>query len=175
MKLENDDLMQKIDCLFERIKREAILYNRNDELEIFLEKYEFETTNSRKVFYENAKILIIGLGGNSIKSKDINGIFKNARLKDRFDIVHYEEATNYDIRKLEHTNVYSDVFIGAVPHKMKGMGDESSALLKLEKGSEDIYPKIHVLRKENGEYGITKRSLNEAIANSVLYEYVSNL
>lgn len=176
MNLEYDDLMDILDDLFDKIKREAILQNRTGDIEIFFEKYGIEQfKKSKLVFNENAKILIIGLNNGSIKSKDINGIFKTARLLNRFDVISYDEATNFDIRKLENSSAYSDVFIGTVPHSIKGMGDSSSAILTLQKGSEVIYPKIHVLRKENGELGITKSNLKEAIINSALYKFISNI
>lgn len=174
MQLEYDMLMDMLDGLFERIKREAIMENRIGNIETFKMKYELETEKARNIsFNEKSKILIIGLSNGSIKKKDIDGIFKAASIPGQFEVVAYEEATNFDLRLLEYSTKYSDIFIGAMPHSVKGMGDESSGLKKLKDGSEVIYPKVHILRKENKELGINKTNLKTAIQKSTLFELVN--
>ncbi|TDL94177.1 hypothetical protein ERX27_09885 [Macrococcus brunensis] len=169
MQLAADRLMEMLEELFERIKLEAIMENRTGNIETFKVKYDLgETQEAAYSFNEKSKILIIGVNTASIKAKDIQGIFKAASIPEQFEIISYDEAKNFNLKKLEYTTAYSDIFIGTVPHSMKGMGDMSSGLLKLEEGSEVIYPKLHVLRKENKELGINKTNLKQAIQKSAL-------
>ena len=98
-----------------------------------------------------------------------NGIFKKASLKDRYEIVEYDDLTNFDISTLENSTQYTDVFIGAVPHKMRGIGDTDNPVQTIMDGSETIYPKIHKLMTSSG-LKITKTNLTDAIASSVIFD-----
>ena len=45
-----------------------------------------------------------------LKAKDINGYLK-AKLKDRYEIVEYDDLTNFDISTLENSTQYTDVLL----------------------------------------------------------------
>ncbi|WP_330995178.1 hypothetical protein [Staphylococcus pseudintermedius] len=77
--------------------------------------------------------------------------------------------TNFDVSILENSTQYTDVFIGAAPHKMKGIGDTDNSVQKLLEGSEGLYPKIHKLMTGK-QLKITKTNLMDAITNSVLFK-----
>lgn len=64
--------------------------------------------------------------------------------------------TNFDVSILENSMQYTDVFIGPVLHKMKGIGDTDNPVQKLLEGSETLYPKTHKLMSGN-ELKITKK------------------
>ncbi|WJP97399.1 hypothetical protein [Macrococcus bovicus] len=171
MQMDYDMLMDMLEELFERIKQEAIMENRTGNIETFKVKYGIKSEEKRAFsFNEKAKILIIGLNNATIKAKDLDGIFKAASIPGQFEVISYDEATNFDLRVLEYTTAYSDIFIGTVPHSMKGMEGSSSGLKKLEDGSEHIYPKVHIMRKGNQELGINKTNLKTAIQQSALME-----
>lgn len=169
-KLSIEELNDFLEELFDRLKQEARLYNQQSEFDTFLERYQFEKSDSTQghLYSDNAKILILGVRNGGLKSKDINGIFKKARLKDRYEIVEYDDLTNFDISILENSTQYTDVFIGAVPHKMRGIGDTNNPVQTLIDGSETIYPKIHKLMT-GSELKITKKNLTDAIAQSTLF------
>ncbi|PTK41346.1 hypothetical protein [Staphylococcus haemolyticus] len=168
-KLSIEELNDFLEELFDRLKQEARLYNQQSEFDTFLERYQFEKSDSTQghLYSDNAKILILGVRNGGLKSKDINGIFKKARLKDRYEIVEYDDLTNFDISTLENSTQYTDVFIGAVPHKMRGIGDTNNPVQTLIDGSETIYPKIHKLMT-GSELKITKKNLTDAIVQSIL-------
>lgn len=166
-KLSIEELNDFLEELFDRLKQEARLYNQQSEFDTFLERYQFEKSYSTQghLYSDNAKVLILGVRNGGLKAKDINGIFKKAKLKDRYEIVEYDDLTNFDISTLENSTQYTDVFIGAVPHKMRGIGDTDNPVQTLIDGSEAIYPKIHKLMA-GSELKITKKNLTDAIANS---------
>lgn len=171
-KLSIEELNDFLEELFDRLKQEARLYNQQSEFDTFLERYQFEKSDSTQgyLYSDNAKILILGVRNGGLKSKDINGIFKKARLKDRYEIVEYDDLTNFDISTLENSTQYTDVFIGAVPHKMRGIGDTNNPVQTLIDGSETIYPKIHKLIT-GSELKITKKNLTDAIASSAMFDF----
>ena len=156
-KLSIEELNDFLEELFERLKQEARLYNQQSEFDTFLERYQFEKNDSNQGHLYNDK------------AKDINGIFKKASLKDRYEIVEYDDLTNFDISTLENSTQYTDVFIGAVPHKMRGIGDTDNPVQTIMDGSETIYPKIHKLMTSSG-LKITKTNLTDAIASSVIFD-----
>ncbi|OJT32868.1 hypothetical protein [Staphylococcus ureilyticus] len=168
-KLSIEELNQFLDDLFDKLKEEAKFYNYQGEFNIFLSRYQFEKSDKYKdnLYSDNAKVLILGVRNGGMKSKDINGIFKKAGLRDKYKIIEYDDMTNFDVSILENSTQYTDVFIGAVPHKMKGIGDTDNPVQTLLEGSEALYPKIHKLMSGN-ELKITKTNLINAIADSIL-------
>ena len=64
--------------MFDRLKQEARLYNQQSEIDTFLERYQFEKSDSTQghLYSDNAKVLILGVRNGGLKAKDINGIFK---------------------------------------------------------------------------------------------------
>ncbi|WP_214268898.1 hypothetical protein [Staphylococcus pseudoxylosus] len=170
-KLSIEELNEFLDDLFDRLKNEAKLYNSQSEFDIFLARYQFQKNDDYKgnLYNDNAKILILGVRNGGLKSKDINGIFKKAGLKDKYKIIEYDDMTNFDVSILENSTQYTDVFIGAIPHKMKGIGDTDNPVQKLLEGSEGLYPKIHKLMTGK-QLKITKTNLMDAITNSVLFK-----
>ncbi|MES5937000.1 MULTISPECIES: hypothetical protein [Staphylococcaceae] len=170
-KLSIEELNEFLDDLFDRLKNEAKLYNSQSEFDIFLARYQFQKNDDYKgnLYNDNAKILILGVRNGGLKSKDINGIFKKAGLKDKYKIIEYDDMTNFDVSILENSTQYTDVFIGSAPHKMKGIGDTDNPVQKLLEGSEGLYPKIHKLMTGK-QLKITKTNLMDAITNSVLFK-----
>jgi len=171
-KLSIEELNDFLEELFDRLKQEARLYNQQSEFDTFLERYQLEKSDSIQghLYSDNAKVLILGVRNEGLKAKDINGIFKKAKLKDRYEIVEYDDLTNFDISTLENSTQYTDVFIGAVPHKMRGIGDTDNPVQTLIDGSEANYPKIHKLMA-GSELKITKKNLTDAIASSAMFDF----
>lgn len=105
--------------------------------------------------YNDKKILVIGAA--KLKEKDIKGIANSMGLnKDRFECcLDYEDAKNYNYRKLQYNPNYSVVMIGAIPHSSKGKGYSSSAITEMEHN--EGYPKI--VRLGTNQLKITKSDL----------------
>jgi len=157
-KLSIEELNEFLDDLFDKLKEEAKFYNYQGEFDTFLSRYQFEKNDNYKanLYNDNAKVLILGVRTGGLKSKDINGLFKKAGLRDKYKIIEYDDMTNFDVSILENSIQYTDVFIGPVPHKMKDIGDTDNPVQKLLEGSETLYPKTHKLMSGT-EIKITKK------------------
>ena len=118
---------------------------------------------------KDAKIVMLG-GDHGVKKKDIDEIFKKLGLPaNSYLHVPYDEITNHDIGKYTNSYIYSDVFIGATPHKAKNIGNSSSVLSYLLKNKE-AFPKITIFENEVGSLlQFTKSNLEKNIMNSDLY------
>lgn len=173
MSLTYEELEEMLEDLFETIRNEALRLNRAGDINLFKSKYNIQSAHSETPFEENAKILIIGVESGTMKNKDIAGIFKQYGLSGRYDVVSYKDATNYDISILENNTKYSDIFIGPVPHSMKGMGNKSSGLDKLINDTEGRYPYVIRLRNKAKELHLSKESLKTALSESKLLQYIS--
>src|SRR5699024_1732031 len=103
----------------------------------------------------------------SIKYKYIIRKLKKYLLINKYKIIEYDDMTNFDVSILENSTQYTDIFIGAAPHKMKGIGNTGNPIQKLLDGSETLYPKTQKLMSGN-ELKITKTNLMNAIADSIL-------
>ena len=98
-KLSIEELNEFLDDLFDKLKEEAKFYNYQGEFDTFLSRYQFEKNDNYKdnLYNDNAKVLILGVRNGGLKSKDINGIFKKAGLKDKYKIIEYDDMTNFDV------------------------------------------------------------------------------
>ena len=111
-KLSIEELNQFLDDLFDKLKEEAKFYNYQGEFNIFLSRYQFEKSDKYKdnLYSDNAKVLILGVRNGGMKSKDINGIFKKAGLRDKYKIIEYDDMTNFDVSILENSiNLFSKI------------------------------------------------------------------
>ena len=155
----------KLTELLDLVKLLADFYDKLGELENFLS----HATSNVKSFVSGSelakkkKILILGVCNNGVKIKDILGICKKYGWADNVDLVEYNEVTNFNVRQLEYTDVYSHILIGATPHMAKGIG-EASSLLQYLRENKEKFPRVHILRKENGTLGITKTSLHKVFS-----------
>lgn len=173
-KLDYQDLRNYLDTLFDKLEKEAKLFNNTGDLNLFKNKYKFVDSDSKQVVVnDNAQILILGLTSNGIKSKDIEGIFKKHKLSDSYECINYDSLTNFDFSTLEYSSKYSDIFVGPIPHKVRGIKSDNPLNVLID-NSEKIYPKIHVLKSTSHTLKITKENLKEAIVNSTKLSLLYN-
>lgn len=114
------------------------------------------------------KILL--MGALSMKEKDMKGCFKTCGISEsRIEYVEYDDVTNYDISHLDNSIEYRLILIGPVPHKAKGMGDESSVIVSLENN-----PNVTKVRKlySGNQLKITKQSLKDALTEEIEIGYL---
>ena len=169
--LEIEDLEKLIDSIVDKVTEEITFANRCGEKELnkVLEKYGFSTPTKESYSYidlSTSKILVVGQM--NLKAKDIIGMCKNLHIDpERLDYVSYDYATNYDFAKLKYSNRYSDVIFGSVPHKGKGIGDNSSIITMIENNQED-YPKL-IKAMDSNSLKFTKTSFKEALQNTRIY------
>lgn len=109
------------------------------------------------------KVLV--LGDLSIKYPILEGCFKSYGIdKKRIEHISFEKIKNYDIRKLEYSDIYRLILVGPVPHSAKGMGDESSLIISLEKN-----PNITKVKRlmVGDELKISRESLKKSLEEEI--------
>lgn len=164
----NSELEEAIRCQKELESKLRYFSSERGRALSHFDESEYELGVARYCFREDARILI--LGGEGIKDKEIRGILKDLGLStDAYRLIRYDEVTNFDISKCRNTVEYSDIFVGVIPHKSKGIGDSSSLLQFLEE-NKSSYPKLSVFRDPNGGLAkISKTKFREYVRNSDLY------
>lgn len=121
------DLAEILEKVYGKISKEITDAYYNDEINYILEKYDLKDEISYSYYdFNNAKILVIG---NSMISKDVMvsiakkyGIKEN-RLEFELD---YDRLHNYNFGNLKNNMSYSDILVGPLPHKVKGIENYSS-------------------------------------------------
>ena len=89
---------------------------------------------------------------------------KESRLEFELD---YNRLHNYNFKNLRNNMLYSDVLVGPLPHKVKGIENYSSFLAMAEANPEE-FPKIIRLEGTN-ELKITKQSFLDGLLKTRLY------
>ena len=165
MSLEYNELEPIIEKICEKIRTEICNANRLDMLDMVLEKYGEESIllpygRQRK----GDKVLV--LGDLSIKKEDIANLLRRFKLDEKsFEFIDYDEITNFNFSKLIGNCRYADIFVGPVPHKASGIGNHSSVINYL-KSTNEIPAKISVLKDNNDDLKITKKTFRKALEES---------
>lgn len=109
---------------------------------------------------KNGKVLLLGVP--PAMRKSVPGIAKKLGLEaKRFEMVEYEDVTNYPFRNLQYVPTYAVILAGAVPHKACDIEGDSGILAHLENHRER-YPQV-VRLEAGGELKVTKTNLREAL------------
>ena len=83
--------------------------------------------------------------------------------QNRIEFVEYTSNFNYE--SLRYTDKYSDIFVGPIPHKGVGIGDESSFLAAVANNPAE-YPKVHRMTDSNGTLKISLNSFMKCLEES---------
>ena len=165
---------EELEEIIDKFREELLLANRigQEELEKFLNKHNVEVNKKEESYsycdIKNAQILIIGQV--NIKSKDIDGICKSLGINpNRLDYIPYEEATNYPFDNLRYSNRYSDIIVGATPHKGGGIGNNSSIIGFLESNPLE-FPNVIKAYNSSGELDLNKTSLKSTLIKTNYYK-----
>jgi hypothetical protein len=165
------ELEALLERVYDKLTEEIIYANRTHQLESLLEKYNLSDVTSKERYIELNRAKILLVGDLKVKMSTIYQILKEYDLnQDHIEHVSYEDSQTYPWHKLKNSMVYTDVFIGPIPHKVTGIANYSSLLAMIESQPED-YPKLHRLESGN-ELKITKSNFTEALSNSELLKIV---
>ena len=169
-----DQLEELAEKITSKIINELRIANMQGEADTILKKYGFATEVDNSYPYidiRNSKILVIGtpqIGINHLKL----AAKKNRVTEKHIEFVDdYEKLTNFDSSILKNSPVYSDVLVGPMPHKIKGI-DGYNSLTAMIRANEEDYPKLTELRV-NGELKITKTSFEQGLQNTKYYAEVN--
>jgi hypothetical protein len=165
----NKELISIIDDVTSIISKKIYNSNAQGVLEDYLESIDLKhviekTEHYNYVIPNRSKIMILAYQLN----KDILTLEAKKQGFDpkRFDFVEFH--TGFDIRNLEYSQIYTDILIGPIPHKMINLGSETSLIAAIENHPEK-YPKLHKLSNSSGELKVTKNAFVETLYKTVFF------
>ena len=165
--LDFDEIQEVIDKFTEML----ILANRMGNVSDILDKFNIDFQQYAACDYNSAKILVIGYS--NVNVVDLKRIIKKFRLNENmFEFILNENVENYPMNSLKNNYRYSDIFVGPMPHKTKGMGDCSSIIAHI-KNHQTEYPKLTELKDANC-LKISAQSFRCAIETSELLKMRKN-
>ncbi len=170
--MDNMDLVQILDMAYQKLTKEISSAYYNGRIDEVLKKYELEEETAGHFHYNYSNSKIIVIGESRVNKSDLEYIVKKNGIdpkKIEFEL-DYEKLTNYNFEKFKYNMSYSDVLIGPMPHKVKGL-DESSSFLSMVREHPEDYPKIIELRDAN-ELKITKQSFLNGLLETRLYNEI---
>ncbi len=172
--LSLEELTPIIDELQNRILQEITFANRSGNLEDVLRKYNFYEKIESSAYTNVKSSRIIVFGQTNLKKKNLDGIAKSVGISpERIDYISYDEVTNYDISNLQNNLKYSDILVGPVPHKAKGMGSYPSMISAIESNQKNYPNLIRVM--DSNELKITSESYKTALKKTNLYNEIMKL
>lgn len=157
--------------IVERVRFEITNAFLTDCVEELCDKYgvSIEKDDMQIGITKRMKILVLGdLAG---KKEDFKNKAKTIGIdSSNLDFKNYNEAKVLDLVKLQYSNEYSDVICGPIPHKIKGMGDVSCAIVEIEKNA-SIYPKL-VMASANGTLKISITCFLKCLLKTRFYKAI---
>lgn len=169
--MDNMDLVQILDKIYQKLTKEVSSAYYNGNIDELLDKYGLKEEVGHFHFnYNNSKIIVIG--ESRVNKSDLEYIAKKNGIDPKrieFEL-EYEKLTNYNFEKFKYNMSYSDVLIGPMPHKVKGL-DASASFLSMVREQPENYPKIIELRDAN-ELKISKQSFLNGLLKTRLYNEI---
>ena len=169
MALEFEEFNELKNAVLDRVAKNLIDSNRNNDLENYLRTIKCDDLLSpyNTSYAYNAKIIVIG--DSSIKEDDMKKIAKSIGVNpNRLELhLDYDKITNFDINKLRNNFNYSDVIFGPCPHKMEGIEGYSSAIAMIKHNSVE-FPKLNIASSANS-LKFTKSSFEQCLKNTQYY------
>ena len=165
---KNYSLTEILEQIYIKISREITNAYYNNEINDIMVKYDLLKTEDNINYYnKNAKILV--LGALSCNKDDLIKKAKNLGItKEQIEFgPDYLRMHNYNYEKLRNNTSYTDILVGPIPHKGKGI-EEYSSFLAMTKTKPEEFPNIIELDSSNG-LKITKNTFEKAIKSSKLY------
>lgn len=163
-----DELALLLKEVQEEIEIQIMNHNRRGELNQYLKQLPIKQDQVQSSTTERkGKILVIG--DSRVRQRHLRGIVSTLSLDPtRFDFVtNYEEIKNYPFEKLAYNTRYDYILAGPMPHMVRGVGEDSSIISKIEQNS-DTYPPLARIMTEVGELKISKSSFKKVLEEQLL-------
>ncbi len=131
-------------------------------LDPFLIKYGVSLTRNDVTSLINRRTKILVVGDLSGRIPDYVATAKKLGIPEsNLEFVSFEEFKNFSLAKLRYSIEYSDIIVGPVPHKVVGLGDNTSTIAMIENANDpNEYP--HLIRAVTNMNGnILKFSISE--------------
>ena len=140
-----------------------------DRLMSYVESLKEQSIASCKSTNGFGKILIIG--ETALNEQQLKGFCKSKGISgDRVEFLcGYDRLKNRGVGKYQYNDDYSLIIVGPVPHSMRGMGEYSSIIAKMEQ--EDGCPPVARANNGNGlklTLSMVKHIINDKLDNGCI-------
>ena len=165
---KNYTLTELLEQIYIKLTREITNAYYNNEINDIMLKYDLMKSEINiETIDRDAKILV--LGALSCSKDDLLKKAKSLGIrKGQIEFgPDYVKMHNFNYEKLRNNSAYSDILVGPVPHKGKGIDSYSSFIAMVESNPEE-FPNIIKLDSSN-ELKITKNTFEKALVKTKLY------
>ena len=168
--MDNIDLVQLLKKIYQKLTKEVSDAYYSGNVEELLKKYGLEDEVEHFYYTNHSKIIVIG--DSRINKNEMEIVAKKKGIDPRKIefVLEYDKFSNYNFEKFKYNMSYSDILLGPIPHKVKGL-DESSSFLTMVRKNPDIFPKVIDIRNSN-ELKITKNSFLNGLLKTRLYSEI---
>ncbi len=144
--------------------------NRNGTLENILNKYNYVKEQERWYSYPNTSKIIV-IGSIEVNNKEVLGCLKKVGIdKNRVEFyTDYDKLTNMNFEFLKNNFNYSDILVCAMPHKMNGIGNNSSLISMIEKNQKE-FPTLTKIVDERGKLKYSNSAFKKALEKTNMYK-----
>ena len=124
-----------------------------------------EVSDGHSLLQRNQRLLVIG--ASKLSSDKLGAIARDYLGFEKND---FEYALEYDrvpdLNKIRYGSRYAAIIVGPVPHKVMGLGDNTSIIQKLK--NEKGFPPVYQVRTESGELKYTKDTFLKALEEAAV-------
>ena len=172
--LDYKELELLIEEVTQKVREEIITANRCGTLEEILNKYNYVEEQEKWYAYPNTSKMIV-IGSIEVKEKEVLGCLKAVGI-DKNRVVFYtdyDKLTNMNFSFLRNNFNYSDILVCAMPHKIGGIGDNTSFISMIEKNPKE-FPTLIKITDESGNLKYSSSAFKKALAKTNMYKEINN-
>ena len=161
----------EMSSLIELIKIKLEAANENGTLDINLKKMGLSSVeeNRSTVYMPDPSGRIVVLGSSMVKPQKLIGIGKQMGISARRFDFHLDYDTNI-LGRFQYDRHYAAIFVGPMPHSMRGMGYYSSGIRKME--IEEGYPPVIRLEANAQGLKITHTSFRKGLQFALDHNHI---
>lgn len=154
------------------VSEKVLEKNRMGELNEFLHQIGYYKEDKDEEIDEYntkrpGKILV--LGASCVSQNDLKGIAKSLGISsDQIDFeLDFHIGKQINVQKYRYSSEYSDILVGPICHKNKGIEDNNCLITEIE-NNRDIYPNLTRITEFDGSLKISKTSFRNALLKTTL-------
>src|SRR5690625_125356 len=137
-----NEISELISDVQEFISQEIYKHNRLNTLDDYLDKIDYEYEKRNETLITNSttgKIVIIGQ--TKTRPHHLEKVADQLKIDvKRLEFyLDYEAINNHPFEKYKWNDNYACILVGQIPHKVRGLEDESSMIAQIE-NNQEMYP-----------------------------------
>jgi len=163
--LDSSELSDLINEVQDYISQEIYKHNRLNTLEDYLDKINYAYETEKETLVPNSatgKIVVIGQ--TKTRPDHLEKVAEQLKIDvNRLEFyLDYESFKNHPFGKYKWNDNYACILVGEMPHKVRGLNDESSMITQIE-NNQEIYPPLKRVMTVSGSLKIGKSSFKRTL------------